>query len=256
MHLQKPMRKYFAVAVTNLHLPQPWINASTADTEHYRSIVFARALKGPTLAYQLLCVKLRGCPWLWFRLLQDPSHATATRILQTPQCLQDELSRHLCRSYPTVEDLMHNSDLHQFLAAIGLVALFTTHSTERAHSTNLKHARTAQTHRKSVEELALAHQAVAAPSWLQQAWASGHARAHRCKRKKAEPLDAEQEARAAGPLRRRKGGGGAWRAYQFYQRKVVNAISSTKRMDRPGYRKGGRYLSDVRDICQIKVGYP
>eukprot|EP00971_Amphidinium_carterae_P103369 2046509-Amphidinium_carterae.1 len=129
------------------------------------------------------------------------------------------------QKYSTAEQLCSNTDFLQTLAAMAFLLVGSTFSTERTHSKNARRVRVAaHTNVKSIENMALSHVGAARPAWMQRALES-----HGQKRKKGDiqfPLAAATHSdrnATAGSAdttavgEKRRGGGGAWRAFLHYR---------------------------------------
>ena len=222
-HLQTHQNRYLEAALFGMKDTSAWGLQETGDTEALRSLIFASSMRGPAAVFQTITTPLCGFPWKIFSLLNDASLENAASILRTPYCLLDPWSREIVAKYPSEEALSADTDLRQMLLMVAQTLLHTTFTVERAHARNARRSRaTAHTWVKSIEALALPHMASSGPPWLstlsQQASVASKAprRGRPAKRKEHEP-PGEDSLR----LKRRRGGGGAWRAFIHHQTKSL-----------------------------------
>ena len=211
LHQERDLNDFFQTAMVNLHDKNLWQLEHVLDTEEYRSLVFTAAVRGPATMFQQVTLRVRGFPFRLLQLLVENTPEHAETILKTPQCLLDGLSLSLLRKYNTAALLCNDTDLRQILSTLGHLVLCTTYTTERLHS---KHSRRNRpdTHAKTLEQFALVHSTWLGPSF---STTPPHARA---KGKTGRPRK-EMKEQVASDIphnpkpKRRKGGGGAWRAY-------------------------------------------
>ena len=236
LHGQQPLREQFQAGLHNFQTDAWWRSIVTFDTEEFRSQLFVSAMRPILVLYQLLMVPLRGYPWKTFSLLENSSREHAAMILQSPRCMMDAFTKYIVDSFPTVDHLSRDTDLQQLLAMMAQQLVCTSFQAERAHSSNARFSRgTAHTNVKTVEQLAWRHVGLAAAPWIQGALKVVE------KELVAEEQKLQRGVAVARPepkrQKRRRGGGGPWRAYQYHRCTVLG-----EKVDARGLKAGYREL--------------
>ena len=182
-----------------------------ADTEEFRSSLLVAALRPASVIYELISTRYKNYPYKLFSLLGRPSREQAREILSSPHCMQDELTRHILREYPT-EEMLTSQEALQVLSCLAQRLMTTSFSTERAHASNARRKRAAaHTKHKSISALAIADTAVATPFWSRAGKELSMQRkvpkvAKRHRKRSGTSIE-------VGSKNQKKGGGGPWRAY-------------------------------------------
>ena len=170
--------------------------------------------EGPATIFQQVTLRVQGFPFRLLKLLVDASPEIAQEILDTPACLLDELSSSLLRKYNTSELLRLDTDLKQTLFAFSHMVLGTTFTTERLHSKHSRRNRS-DTHAKTLDQFALLHSTWLGPDCFlppSDARPKGPIGRPRKSSKVDNAVTASCPSDQPKP-KKRKGGGGAWRAF-------------------------------------------
>ena len=180
------------------------------ETDESRSNIWRSNLRLAACLWSLVRVRVKASPYhLSCLLTNGPNEErleAAAAVLATPRCMRDRFTEDFCKAYPTPNAMVSES-ARQVVAAIELMVATTTYSTERLHSKNARaSSRRIQTHTADIATIALPHMSYAGPSWT--------AEGRELKRKRKRPNMPDRE--EAQPRKKRRGGGGAWRAFTHY----------------------------------------
>eukprot|EP00971_Amphidinium_carterae_P352314 6492542-Amphidinium_carterae.1 len=203
--------------------------------EAWRTHIFKLAWRPAAVIFQLIMVRCMQLPYALFKLLDPNTDKTevAAALLNTPLCKRDGFSKRHMRSFNTVAKLTSAESI-AILTAIAKKGQASIYTTERLHSGNLrwKKARSS-THQPDVAHLALGHMAHAYPKW------SGIRPAGKNEsQRKSSAIAGPTAAEATGELqKKRRGGGGAWRAYVQHQTQGVHIATEDFVRLRSGYRQ-------------------
>eukprot|EP00971_Amphidinium_carterae_P054376 1071400-Amphidinium_carterae.1 len=211
--------------------------AFMTTTEALRSSLLRYSTRAAAIVHYHIEQRYQGWPWRLFLLLDDPSPAFAEEFLadaRSKPCCLDPVSKHLLATY---ENNILCEELKQILSALSTLVKGTTFSTERVHSRNLRrHRQRATLKQMDLSELALAHVAVAGHPLVRHPLKekpSPKKRGRPSRRQKAErDMSALEQLTGGGhhagvdpgediaadhvaspAVKRRRGGGGAYRAY-------------------------------------------
>eukprot|EP00971_Amphidinium_carterae_P337692 6474619-Amphidinium_carterae.4 len=190
------------------------------DTEAFRSRRMKLLFRQAGVIFQLVHTKTQGFPYKVFSLLGSQTHELqhiANDLLHnTSSCLFDSWTASFLRIYDTVERLTSMEAL-LVLEMVARRAMGSTFTTESLHSKNLRRTISRNlTHKPDIGHVALAHAAIAGPSWTRQGSAGYRSQRRSGRPRKAKLLEEsgnEQEHAAVPQKRQRTGGGGAWRAF-------------------------------------------
>eukprot|EP00971_Amphidinium_carterae_P351788 6492280-Amphidinium_carterae.8 len=201
-------QKYINQAVTNAKDPLLWNNI--CETEEWRTIIMQTLMRPIATVWALLYIRTRGFPYSVFSLLKHTSEAeklaTARTLLATPRCMRDSFGKSFLETFNT-EQLLLSECARQVLTAIATITATTTFSTERLHSRNSRRARhRVHTHVADLRTIALAHMGFAGPSWAAPGW----------KKIQNQKRERKRVQHAQAPQKARRGGGGAFRAFQHH----------------------------------------
>ena len=206
-------------------LDSSWSQAP--DTETSRSQLFEICTRPASVVFQLLRARLQIFPYRLMALLESRTLATARELLAIPVCMRDELATYFLDKYPTPELLANSDDAWQSLHAMASTLECTTFAVECLHAGNTRRSKSVtHTHRKHLSNVALHHAACAAPAVLgrplpQSSQPRKKTRGRPRKRKLAACANDEDEGNdeleSGAPALKRRGGGGAWRAFVHHQ---------------------------------------
>eukprot|EP00971_Amphidinium_carterae_P096123 1902085-Amphidinium_carterae.2 len=167
------------------------------DNESNRTLWFKSTFRSAACVYQLLSVRVSGFPWRLLSIIEDKSRDNLKHMLDTPPCMLDDLSASILTKYNTIEALSGN-EVHHLICGLGQLIAGTT---------------------KSVDELAMSNLAWSGPSYLKPPVSEFKVKEkQKVGRKRKHAL-----AVATDPPAKRRGGGGAWRAFTHYQTAVTGA---------------------------------
>ena len=215
-HEQKHTFAYFQQLA--IELDNPPLCRQEPQTEDAFSKIFRLWCRAPAVVYQLVFVPSSGFPYKLFKLLASRDVATCEAMLTTPKCMLDPGSQKFISRFDTLDKLMYDSDVLQCLGALAMTMQGTTYSTERIHSSNARRRRgVVHTNVPSLDKLAWQHAAFAGFEWLR-----AHPGTHIQQvgnKQEAVPAPAAPGKRAfrTRKPKRKRGGGGAWRAYCHHQ---------------------------------------
>ena len=186
---------------------------SLPSTELLRTQILQGSMRAAAFVWRTVVLRATGFPARIFQLLQDPSQASASAMLDTRRC---QFSHVILTAFATPEELISETCLN-LLACVASALRTTTYATERAHSRNSRLQKLrVQTKPIDLHTLAISHSGRAGPRWLlENARANlvskrGKGRGRPKKKRQAEaPLDGER----ARVRVKRTGGGGPWRAF-------------------------------------------
>ena len=194
-----------------------------SQTERFRSDLFKNVFRPASVVWQLAIRRCQGYPYKLFRFLSsnnaDFQQAFANEVLhETPSCMLDSWTRSFLSIHDTIEKLC-SPEAQQILTLVAVAACGSTYSTERLHSCNLRRAKSRLTHAPDIQHLGLGHMGSSGPPWLPSL------------------LETAPSARPRGRPRKnkvakRRGGGGAWRAFchmqmggQSFSKETVQALA-------------------------------
>ena len=181
------------------------------STEQLRTRILQASMQTASYVWRTVVLPSAGFPARLFELLANPSPAVAARMLETKRCQRDDFSHFILSAFASPEELTSSACLN-VLAIAATAVRTTTYGTERAHSRNTRLMRN-RVHTKPIDlhTIAMSHTGRAGPRWLLE-----DAKAKLIKKGKGRgrPKKRQAEAPLAGqPARRRRGGGGPWRAF-------------------------------------------
>eukprot|EP00971_Amphidinium_carterae_P212144 4209867-Amphidinium_carterae.1 len=186
-------------------------------------------MRAGAVIHQLVHCRVKQYPYKLFQLLNRDNNIVelAETILQTPTCMQDSFTAHVLKKYNTSHKLA-GEEAFVFLELVARKSMCTTYTTERLHSRNFRRAKSrTMTQKIDLNDLALPHLAHAGPHFSheilhkqskdkeQNNQKASKKYGRPCKRKAPECTD--DGAGVAEPPTRKRGGGGAWRAFQQLQ---------------------------------------
>ena len=236
--------RFMSTSMRMLRGPETWDHL--VPSEMLATKVILSTLRMVTVIFELCILAARRFPERLFRLVgaeEEVRAAIALGIVEAPNCVKDTWTLWFLGLYPSVEALQ-SADSVAMLTAVMHMSDGHTLSTERAHSRNLRHAKSRiQTHKVDVAWLAATHQHSATPPWAMDLQTTARPRAaepkpRARKRKRRQEQDVlprhhganhvqdaqlqpvracegHQDHREGQEARRlkRPGAGGAWRAY-------------------------------------------
>ena len=147
-------------------LCDPTLWSHLDPTEESAFHIFTSMLRPTSVQWDLVVRRCTQYPYKLFQLLRNPQHA-GERLAESRQhpCLLDPLAKSFFEKYATVEAIQSNEAM-EVLKVLGLQVVGHTWSTERLHSSHSRRSRSRiQTHTMQLPQVALWHQARAAPTW-------------------------------------------------------------------------------------------
>ena len=185
---------------------------NVAQTEIARTQIFATTVRPASVIFQLVHCLLENFPFELFKLIVDRTERKAEALLSTPKCRLDVFSMGFLSRFDTPDKLL-SDDAHQVLCAIAAQMKLNTSSTERLHSVNGRAARSrVETHSIDIAHLGLQHMAFAGPSYLRKHKSADKLQVGR-RTGRPNKRKFDNVADAGDHKKKRRGGGGAWRAF-------------------------------------------
>ena len=181
------------------------------ETEQLRTRIFQTSARPAAVAHQLIRVRVRGCPYRVFTLLErDSSLRDRAHDLRMLPCrTSSNFTRAFLDKHRSLDELV-GTTAHVVLLGVARQLMCTTHSTERAHSKNLRRSMgRAITQRIQLEDMALPHMAYAGPGFARD-WKGGRLSSRKVGRPKKRGREDDD-----GPQNKikRTGAAGPWRAF-------------------------------------------
>ena len=223
-HSQRDIMFFMKAVARQMVDASLWDLDNVNDTEDLRSTIHRFGFRAAAMVFQMVSVRLQGFPWKLFALMEDNSEQKAEEVLRTPHCMLDPLSRQLLQTYGTTDQLRFDSNFHQTLSALALFVVGTTYDVECMHSRHTRSTR-AGTSAVAVENFGLDHAAWVGPDFLLPL-----PQVHQ-KKKGGRPIKrkAQVEGASRQPKRKkRRGGGGPWRAFIHHQVSICNQPNNLK----------------------------
>ena len=148
----------------NLSDPSLWSHLER--TEEVAFYIFSSVLRPAAVQWDLLVLRCSQYPYKLFDLLLHPENIAITlqESIDSP-CLLDPVAKAFFEKYNTAE-AVGSIEAREVLKLLCLQPVGHTWSTERLHSSHARKSRTRiQTHAINLPQIAMWHQARAAPSW-------------------------------------------------------------------------------------------
>eukprot|EP00971_Amphidinium_carterae_P334735 6470178-Amphidinium_carterae.2 len=192
------------------------------ETERFRSTLLRHSMRSGAVVFQLVSCRVKQAPYKLFQLLNRNTlvREQAEDLLRTPPCQRDPFTSHVFKKYRTPEELA-GEEAFLFLALVARKCMCSTYTTERLHSRNLRRAKSrTMTQRIDMKDLALPHVAHAGPPFCHVLDEQMQRKSKEPEKKRGRPSKrkhVESEADENVASKRRRGGGGAWRAFQQLQ---------------------------------------
>ena len=196
------------------------------------------------VAYDHLIVRYRTYPLKLADLLDEEVERrdrAIEHLLQSPACTLDAYTVSLREKWPN-RDALLSTDCHVHIFVFLDAVKGTTFSTERLHSRSGRRVKSrVMTHRLSVKDVALAHSGSTAPPWVREV-------ATQCK--EVQPFKTAE--RQGAPAKKKRGGGGSWRA--FISHNASHSSQESGRIDMKGASQMFRELSPPRVDFYKRLG--
>ena len=182
-------------------------------TEYNAALLWRHVLRAGATLHQLSVTTSQTFPYKAFKLLrQNPADAEELQAL--PGCVLDSFTAALRDRFATAESLLSD----QFLCLLASIALridCSTFSTETKHSINLRQVLArAQTHAPEIELLGVRHQRCSSLPWMSALPNLARHPPSSAGNDGDEHADRPKRGRKRTRHKTRRGGGGAWRAFQ------------------------------------------
>ena len=184
------------------------------QSEVFASELFRLSFRSAAVIYQSVVLRTRHLPYKLFSLLERDSglERRAEELLQEPACMMDGFSTKFLRHYSDVRSLVSNEAYH-VLYSIATLWASTTFHTERLHARNLRRAKArSMTKKVQVGDVALPHTAFQEPGFARE-----NVVQDTVPRKIGRPRKRAASPQRAVDVKRRRAGGGAWRAFLNHQ---------------------------------------
>ena len=201
------LNAFFTTSLSQLHDTLLW--SEFPETEAMRSSLLKVCCAPAAIAWQLIVIRVQGCPYRVLGLLEEQgAEDLANSLRALPDCQLDSFTREFLLKYDSVE-MMLSQEAKELLSAMACVLQTCTYNTERVHSKNLRRARKrVSVTIPDVKHIALSHMHAAGEQCFRPSVAAPNPQNPRKRGRPAKSGTGQPQAK------KRRGGGGAWRAFQ------------------------------------------